>query len=108
MYHDLKQIYWWDGIQKDIAEYMAKYPNCHQVKVEHLKPSGLTQIIEVPTCKWEAINLDFVVGLPRTWRQHDSICVIVDRLTKSTNFILVKSTYRVKDHARLYIDEFVR
>ena len=50
----------------------------------------------------------FVVGLPRTRRQHNSIWVIVDRLTKSAHFIPVKSTYRGEDYARLYIDEIVR
>ena len=38
MYHDFKHIYWWDGMKKDIAEYVAKCPNCQEVKVEHLKP----------------------------------------------------------------------
>ena len=32
----------------------------------------------------------------------------MDRLTKSVHFIPVKSTYRAKDYARLYIDEIVR
>ena len=32
MYHDLKLIYWWDGMKKDIAQYVAKCPNCQQVK----------------------------------------------------------------------------
>ena len=68
----------------------------------------MTQIIEVPTWKWEAINMDFMVSLLRTRRLHDSIWVIVDRLTKSTHFIHVKSTYRAEDYARLYIDEIVR
>ena len=108
MYHDLKQIYWWDGIEKDIAEYVAKCPFCQQVKAEHLKPGGLTLIIEVPTWKWESINMDFVVGLPKTRRQHDSIWVIVDKMTKSAHFIPLKSTYRAEDYARLYIDEIVR
>ncbi len=63
MYHDLKQIYWWYGMKKDIADYMAKCPNCQWVKEEHLKPGSLTQITEVPTWKWEDINMDFVVGL---------------------------------------------
>ena len=87
---------------------MATCPNCQQVKAEHLNPGGLTHIIEVPTWKWEAVNMDFVVGLPRTRRQHDSIWVIVDRLTKSAHFIPVKSTYRAEDYARLYIDKIVR
>ena len=52
MYHDLKQIYWWDCMKNDIAQYVAKCPNCHQVEAEHLKPRCLTQIIEVLTWKW--------------------------------------------------------
>ena len=51
MYHDLKQIYWWDGMKKDIAEYVAKCPNCQQVKEEYIKTGSQTQIIEVPTEK---------------------------------------------------------
>ena len=49
IYHDLKQIYWWGGTKKDITEYVAKCPNYQQVKVEHLKHGGVTQIIEVLT-----------------------------------------------------------
>ena len=46
-------------MKKDIAEYVAMCPNFKQGKAEHLKPGGLTQIIEVLTWKWEAINMDF-------------------------------------------------
>ena len=42
MYHDLKHIYWWDGMKKDITEYVSKCPDCQQVKAEHLNPGGLT------------------------------------------------------------------
>ena len=57
--------------------------------------------------KWEAINMDFVVGLPRSRRHRDSIWVIVDRMTKSSHFIPLTSTYRAEDNARLYIDKIV-
>ena len=63
-----------------------------QVKAKHLQPGGITMIIMVLTWKWEAINMDFMVSLTKTRRQHDSILVIVDKITKPTHFILVKST----------------
>ena len=65
-------------------------------------------MIEIPTWKWEAINMDFVVGLPMTRKLDDSIWVIVDMMSKNSNFIPVKSTYRAEDYAKLYIDEIVR
>ncbi|WMV50195.1 hypothetical protein MTR67_043580 [Solanum verrucosum] len=35
MYLDLWEVYWWNDMNKDIAEFMAKCPNCQQVKVEN-------------------------------------------------------------------------
>ena len=51
--------------------------------------------------------MDFVVGLRRTKRQHDSIWVVMDMLTKSAHFIPVKSTYSVEDYARIFKNEIV-
>ncbi|WMV41365.1 hypothetical protein MTR67_034750 [Solanum verrucosum] len=65
MYRDLREIYWWNGMKKDIAEFVAKCPNCQQVKVEHQKLGGLSQDISIPTLKWEDLNMDFIVGLTR-------------------------------------------
>ena len=99
--HDLKNIYWWNVMKKDIAEYVAKCPKCQQIMVEHRKRCCLTQIIKFHSWKWEDINMDFMVGLPKTKRTHDSIQVIVDMITKSAHFIPVKSTYRTEDYVRL-------
>ena len=52
--------------------------------------------------------MDLITGLPRTQRKYDSIWVIVDRLTKSTHFHPVRTTYSAKDYARLYVREIVR
>jgi hypothetical protein len=35
MYRDLKATYWWYGIKKNIAEYVALYNTCQRVKAEH-------------------------------------------------------------------------
>ncbi|WMV18994.1 hypothetical protein MTR67_012379 [Solanum verrucosum] len=90
MYHDLREVYWWNGMKRDIEGFVAKCPNCQQVKVQHQRPGGLSQDISTPNWKWEDVNMDFIVGLPRTRRQHDSIWVIIDRMTKSSHFIPIK------------------
>ena len=107
MYHDLREVFSWEGLKKDIAELVGKCPNCQQVKAEHQKSGGLFQEIQVLTSKLEDINMYFVVGLSRTKKHYDSIWVIVDRLTKSGHFILVKSTHSAEDYARIFIDEIV-
>ena len=52
--------------------------------------------------------MDFVTGLPRTQRQHDTIWVIVYRLMKSTHFFPVNVKDSLEKLAQLYVDEIVR
>lgn len=52
--------------------------------------------------------MDFVTGFPLSKHKHDSVWVIVDRLTKSSHFIPVHKSYSGKDLAELYIREIVR
>ena len=66
MYHDLREVICWEGLRKDIEEYVAKGPSRQQVKAEHQNPGGLLQEIQVPSWKWEDINMDFMVGFPQT------------------------------------------
>jgi hypothetical protein len=47
--------------------------------------------------------MDFIVGLPRTTNGYDSIWVIVDRLTKISQFLPVKTNHPVTVYAQLYI-----
>jgi hypothetical protein len=48
------------------------------------------------------------VGLPNTSQKHDSIWVIIDRLTKVAHFIPVHTTYSAKKYAEVYLDQIVR
>ena len=52
--------------------------------------------------------MDFVSGLPKTVRGHDSIWVIIDRLTKSAHFLPVRVTYTLDKLAEIYVREIVR
>ncbi|GJT98590.1 putative reverse transcriptase domain-containing protein [Tanacetum coccineum] len=76
MYYDLRDMYWWPGMKKDIAVY-------------------------------ERIAMDFVTKLPRTSSGHDTICVIMDRLTKFAYFLPMREDYKMDRLARLYLNEIV-
>jgi transposase InsO family protein len=52
--------------------------------------------------------MDFITGLPTTQKGHDSIWVIMDRLTKTSHFLPVKTDYRSPQYAEKYIAEIVR
>ena len=52
--------------------------------------------------------MDFIVGLPTTQRNFNSIWVIVDRLTKSAHFIPMRTNYRPHKYAEIYIAQIVR
>ena len=68
----------------------------------------MTEEIDIPTWKWDVINVDFITGLPHTRRQHNSIWVTADRMTMSSRFYAFKTIYSAEDYANIYITEIVR
>ena len=52
--------------------------------------------------------MDFITGFPLTVRQHDSIMVVVDKLTKASRFIPVNSTYKADSIAKILTKEILR
>nr|GEW90332.1 hypothetical protein [Tanacetum cinerariifolium] len=77
MYYDLRDRYWWPRMKKDIPVYVSR------------------------------IAMDFVTKLPRTSSGHDTIWVIMDRLTKSAYFLPMCEDYKMDRLARLYLNEIV-
>ncbi|GJW26186.1 putative reverse transcriptase domain-containing protein [Tanacetum coccineum] len=107
MYQDLKKLYWWPNMKAIIAEYVGKCLSYSRVKAEYQKPSGLLVQREISMWKWEGITMDFVTKLPKTSNGHDTIWVIIDRLTKSAHFIPTQETDSMETLTRLYIKEIV-
>ncbi|KAK4406476.1 Transposon Ty3-I Gag-Pol polyprotein [Sesamum angolense] len=108
MNRNLKPYYWWQTMNKDMAEFVAKCMTYQQVKAEQYAPAGKLQPLSIPEWKWEKITIDFVLGLPRTLRKHDAIWVIVDRLTKSAHFLQIRLGDSLAKLAELYVSEIVR
>jgi hypothetical protein len=105
---DFKQNFWWTRMKREIAKYVSECDICQRVKASHLKTAGILQPLPIPSWKWEDISMDFIVGLPNTSQRHDSIWVIVDRLTNTTHFLPMHTTYNAKKYAEIYLDQIVR
>ena len=60
----------------------------------HQHPTRLLQPLPILEWKWEVISVDFITGFPMIVRKHDSIMVVVEKLSNEVHFILFKSTYK--------------
>ncbi|GKE20285.1 putative reverse transcriptase domain-containing protein, partial [Tanacetum coccineum] len=105
MYQDMKKLYWWPNMKADIATYVSKCLTCAKVKAKHQRPSRLLVQPKIPEWKWDNITMDFVTKLPKSSQGYDTIWVIVDRLTKSAIFTLIRETDLMDKLARMYLKE---
>jgi hypothetical protein len=78
----VKRQYYWPGMKKVVVDFISRCLECQKVKAEHRHPAGLLQPLPIPEWKWEVLTMDFITKLPRINKQHDSIMVVVDKLTK--------------------------
>ncbi|GKD69428.1 putative reverse transcriptase domain-containing protein, partial [Tanacetum coccineum] len=92
MYQDMRKLYWWPNMKADISTYVSKCLMCAKVKVEHQRPPGLLVQPDIPQWKWDNITMDFFTKLPKSSQGHDTIWVIVDRLTKPAIFTPMRKT----------------
>ena len=51
--------------------------------------------------------MDFIVVLPITRSNHNAICVIIDRLTKSAHFLPINEKFLMDNLVHMYLKEIV-
>ncbi|GJZ13157.1 transposon ty3-I gag-pol polyprotein [Tanacetum coccineum] len=103
----LQTHFFWPKMLRDVEHFVRRCLPCHRAK-GHSLPHGLYMPLPVPLAPWEDVSLDFIIGLPRTQRQKDSIMVVVDRFSKMAHFIACHTTYDAVQVANLYFKEIVR
>lgn len=103
----IREQFYWPRMVRDISRHVNRCKTCRLAKT-HGQNTGLYTPLPVPTTPWEDINIDFVVGLPRTQRSKDSIMVVVDRFSKMAHFVPCSKTLDASHVAELYFREIVK
>nr|GEZ72470.1 putative reverse transcriptase domain-containing protein [Tanacetum cinerariifolium] len=84
MYHDIRNMYWWLGMKRDIAIYVSKCLTCSKVKAEQQTPSGLLQQPEIPEWKlpvlWAEIGESSLIRPKLIQEMTDKVVLIKDKL----------------------------
>lgn len=103
----VKETFYWPRMERDINRHIQRCRICHLAKSKR-QNTGLYMPLPVPESPWEDVTMDFILGLPRTQRQKDSIMVVVDRFSKMAHFIPCQKTNDAVQVADLYFKEIVR
>jgi hypothetical protein len=104
---EVERQFFWSSLKRDAAKLVGQCRTCQLAK--HRKQNtGLYTPLPVLTCPWQDVSMDFMLGLPRTAKKHDSIFVVVDRFSKMAHFIPCTKTTDASKVAKLYFDEIVK
>lgn len=76
----IKRSFHWQGMTKDIADYVSTCHGCAVMKKRPTKAGFLGTFDLVPNL-WEAVNVDFVGPLPITENGNKTICTLIDRFS---------------------------
>ena len=103
----LADHFYWPKMRRDVDRFVRRCVTCNTSKSK-LKPHGLYTPLPTPSTPWADISMDFVLGLPRTKRGHDSIFVVVDRFSKMAHFIACHKSDDASHIANLFFRDIVR
>ncbi|XP_071924833.1 uncharacterized protein [Coffea arabica] len=103
----LQEHFFWPRMRSDVERHIERCVTCHQAKSK-VHPYGLYTPLPIPHEPWIDLSMDFVLGLPRTRKGHDSIYVVVDRFSKMAHIIPCHKTDDPKHVADLFFREIVR
>ena len=98
----IKRRFNWPGLDKFVTDFVKSCPDCRRAKAIRHKPFGPLRFLPIPERPWSSLSMDFIEGLPPS-DGHDSILVVVDRLTKMSIFIPTHKTLTSPQLARLFI-----
>ena len=81
-----RKSYLWPSLHEDVLEHVRHCATCQKNKPQTQLPAELLQPVELPEDRWQVVTMDFITQLPRTKAGHDTILVMVDKMTEIVDF----------------------
>jgi hypothetical protein len=103
----LNSLYYWPGMRTDVRKFVNRCRICQHAKGKR-QNTGLYQPLPILERSWDAVSMDFLLGLSRTHRGCDSIFMVVDRFSKMAHFIPCQKTSDATHIANMCFKETVR
>jgi len=103
----IKRKYYWPKMRETIKRYVRNCDICQRIKVVRHAPYGMLQPNEIPTRPWQSIAMDFITDLPIS-DGYDSILVVIDHLTKMSQFTACRKNLDARGLADLMTKEIFR
>ena len=95
------------SMSKDAQDILRRCATCQDAK-SHSLSHGLCTPLSVPSLQWVNVSMEFILGLPMTERNKDSIFIVVDQFSKMTHFTPYNKDNDATHIAELYFKEVMR
>src|SRR5882724_2129195 len=102
MIKNICRQFYWPQMVTFMADYVHLCSACHCSKALHHKPFGPHRFLQIGKQPWDSISMDFIEGLPVS-NGHDTILVVVCRLTKMALFIPTFCDIDAQDLACIFL-----
>jgi len=100
----VERTFYWPSLKRDVATIVGQCRTCQLAKQQ----KQILTLFSVPSYSWQDVSLNFILGIAKTQKRHDSILVVVDRFFKMAHFIMYSKTSVASRVAALFFDHVIK
>ena len=103
-YERISNAWYIHGLVKHLRQYIRFCPQCLILQTRRHRPYGSLQPIESPSVPFHTLTLDFILALPKSAEEFDTILSVTDKFTKKVTFVPGKKDYSAAQWAAALLD----